>query len=342
MKKILMLVSVIITGVSQAQIVPLSGIDETLAPNGFRRGMVSISAEETVEIDQSFRIWVFEGVCPNRLAGVNVWPTWRNHVMACLRGQAEQATNVVPDRFHVATMGAWWHLVVDPKAGTSMWLGQLTPGGFQKGNGIGFATVIKNTNLFALAEVRLKMWSWDVAKSLAFNPVLTNYSSECQGVRYGPSGVFGPDSVLVTSGPATQLVNEIFYVGSRLSYAASDQVGINVIRDYIGSVTNYGLSCQVDIVRNGIVIARKLRELPFFPMPAEIFGIALGTGEVFLTGQGVPNQLYWMEGATSMGAEDWRFEALAEAGTAKDKLMSLPIPQDRPVSTIFRLSQTPY
>ncbi len=319
---------------------PPAAIDQTVTPNIARAGRWATKEKDvTPQSDPSFRIWVYEGVCPNRAAPNGNWASWRQSSMDYLYNRSEQWDQIAPDKFHVATMGAWSMLCVDPSAQTSMWMGKLTPGGTNYGNGIEFATIIVSTNPFALSQVRITMRSWDPPyNSLGFVPALTNYSLECQGVRYGPSGAPGPDEIMITGGPADQPVNEVRYVGSRLAYAAHDQAGIDYIHAYVGSITNFGLSCGVQVIRDGVVVADKLRDLPFYPMPAVIYGIVAEGGKIWLTGNGVPNQLYWLESAPSINSANWVFEGIMEAGAMEDKENAVPAGA---LSRVYRISQRP-
>jgi hypothetical protein len=104
------------------------------------------------------------------------------------------------------------------------WLGNANPSATygaayanELGNRLSFGLDIQgNGQLFSISELSFSATSTDSGDTLGFSfgQGSYSYSSSYVGIIYGPDGRGGADETFVTSGPSTQLVNEIVSRGS--------------------------------------------------------------------------------------------------------------------------------
>lgn len=103
------------------------------------------------------------------------------------------------------------------------WQGQTNPGtafgpayGSELGNRLAFGVhVLGNGQQFSISQLSFQGTSTDGSLDFAFNPGDYSYSDQYIGINYGADGIKGTgDDFRITSGPATQLVDELVGRGS--------------------------------------------------------------------------------------------------------------------------------
>lgn len=290
-------------------------------------GLFWVASSSFADLDPSVKITMYASVCPAIEAGQPVWNTYAGNVMSFLSGTGTESPVVDPANIHAVCYGKWGYVCVDPSGQTAMWLGQLTPGGIQRGNGISFPMKIVTTGaLISLNDVRITVSSWDAANSLGRVQVLSSYYPEARGIK--------TDGTFLTSGPSTAPVKEIQYVGPRAAYAASNQGDLNAISNYVNSVAGFGISCLVEVLRDGNVVARRQLDIPFNPSRAVLTQLNSST---LLIG-GITNRQYRLQWTESVSPPYWQNFGLYGLPVFGGEVDVSPVASDM---RFFRVFQNP-
>ena len=166
---------------------------------------------------------VHPSLAPNAYSSPN-WPFWVTNALDGLEASSSPIGSstdpsayawVSKIRTHdsIVTSFPSWRGVADP-AST---FGTAFAGEY--GNRLHFGLhVVGNGTQFRLSNLSFSMHSNDPGDTYQdigdFSSSTDAYSSYCMGIDYGADRMKGtPDDVVITSGPATQLVDELIYVG---------------------------------------------------------------------------------------------------------------------------------
>ncbi|MGA2281559.1 MAG: hypothetical protein ABSG80_14790 [Verrucomicrobiota bacterium] len=178
---------------------------------------------------QGISITVIPALAPNAYGSPN-WNAWvSNATTALINGYSacgdpsspsyyQQAPAVISVTNDIVTGFPSWNSVADP--------GDVFGANYSQelGNRIQFGIDIKGgTNLISISQLSFSAHSTDASNSLdfAFDQGSYNYSASYIGIIYGPGGT----NTYITSGPATQLVNEIVGRGSGNAWDTYDTSG---------------------------------------------------------------------------------------------------------------------
>jgi hypothetical protein len=178
---------------------------------------------------QGITITVIPALAPNVYGSPN-WNAWvANATTAIANGYASYGDPSSPGYYQRAP--AVISVTNDIVTGFPSWNGQADPGNVfganfsqELGNRLQFGIDIKGgTNLISISQLSFSAHSTDPGNTLdfAFAQGSYNYSSSYVGIIYGPGGT----KTFVTSGPATQLVNEIVGRGSGNAWDTYDTSG---------------------------------------------------------------------------------------------------------------------
>ncbi|MEI6346014.1 MAG: hypothetical protein WCO79_02165 [bacterium] len=128
---------------------------------------------------------------------------------------------------------------------TPLWLDVMNPTApnlaGERGNITYFGVKIRSQQAFRLADLRFVSRSTDTFQGIAQNSLgftqafTTNaYSLNTIGIYWGADGIKGTaDDVRVIDAPATQLVNELYFVGAASYYVANTQAALDNVKAYI-------------------------------------------------------------------------------------------------------------
>ena len=178
---------------------------------------------------QGITITVIPALAPNVYGSPN-WNAWvSNATTAIANGYASYGDPSSPSYYQRAP--AVISVTNDIVTGFPSWGGVADPGDVfganfaqELGNRLQFGIDIKGgTNLISISQLSFSAHSTDPSNTLdfAFAEGSYNYSSSYVGIIYGPGGT----NTYITSGPATQLVNEIVGRGSGNAWAVYDTSG---------------------------------------------------------------------------------------------------------------------
>ena len=167
---------------------------------------------------QGISITVIPALAPNAYGSPN-WNAWvSNATTAILNGYSAYGDPSSPSYYQraPAVVSVTNNLVTSFPS----WMGQADPGTVfganysqELGNRLQFGIDIKGgTNLISISQLSFSAHSTDPSNSLdfSFDQGSYNYSASYVGIIYGPNGT----NTYITSGPPTQLVNEIVGRGS--------------------------------------------------------------------------------------------------------------------------------
>jgi len=196
---------------------------------------------------QGISITVIPTLAPNAYGSPN-WNAWVSNATTALingypaygdpssPGYYQQAPAVISVTNNIVTGFPSWNSVADP--------GDVFGANYSQelGNRIQFGIDIKGgTNLISISQLSFSAHSSDASNSLdfTFGQGSYNYSASYVGIIYGPGGT----NTYVTSGPATQQVNEIVGRGSGNAWdtydtsgnIASQQSNIDLLISQLGS-----------------------------------------------------------------------------------------------------------
>ena len=196
---------------------------------------------------QGVTITVIPALAPNAYGSPN-WNAWvSNATTAIANGYASYGDPASPGFYQQAP--AVISVTNDIVTGFPSWDGLADPGDVfganfsqELGNRLQFGIDIKGgTNLISISQLSFSAHSSDVSNSLDFDFAQGsyNYSASYVGIIYGPGGA----NTYITSGPATQLVNEIVGRGSGNAWdtydtsgnIASQQSNIDLLISQLGS-----------------------------------------------------------------------------------------------------------
>jgi hypothetical protein len=178
---------------------------------------------------QGITITVIPALAPNVYGSPN-WNAWvSNATTAIANGYASYGDPSSPSYYQQAP--AVISVTNDIVTGFPSWDGLADPGDIfganfsqELGNRLQFGIDIKGgTNLISISQLSFSAHSTDPGNTLdfAFAQGSYNYSSSYVGIIYGPGGT----NTYITSGPATQLVNEIVGRGSGNAWDTYDTSG---------------------------------------------------------------------------------------------------------------------
>jgi len=178
---------------------------------------------------QGITITVIPALAPNVYGSPN-WNAWvSNATTAIANGYAAYGDPSSPSCYQQAP--AVISVTNDIVTGFPSWDGQADPGDVfganfsqELGNRLQFGIDIKGgTNLISISQLSFSAHSTDPGNTLdfAFAQGSYNYSASYVGIIYGPGGT----NTYITSGPATQLVNEIVGRGSGNAWDTYDTSG---------------------------------------------------------------------------------------------------------------------
>jgi len=178
---------------------------------------------------QGITITVIPALAPNVYGSPN-WNAWVfNATTAIANGYASYGDPSSPSYYQQAPSVI--SVTNDIVTGFPSWNGLADPGDIfgvnfsqELGNRLQFGIDIKGgTNLISISQLSFSAHSTDLSNTLdfAFVQGSYNYSSSYVGIIYGPGGT----NTCITSGPATQLVNEIVGRGSGNAWAVYDTSG---------------------------------------------------------------------------------------------------------------------
>jgi hypothetical protein len=178
---------------------------------------------------QGITITVIPALAPNVYGSPN-WNAWvSNATTAIANGYASYGDPSSPSYYQRAP--AVISVTNDIVTGFPSWDGHADPGNVfganfsqEEGNRLQFGIDIKGgTNLISLSQLSFSAHSSDPGNTLdfAFAQGSYNYSSSYVGIIYGSGGA----KTYITSGPATQLVNEIVGRGSGNAWDTYDTSG---------------------------------------------------------------------------------------------------------------------
>lgn len=185
--------------------------------------IILVTLERTVEAQQStITVSVFPSFAPNVFGSPSFTPWETNALSALMSGSSTAGTSTLPSYYEqipnganvplwIATQFPSWHALANPgvvfgPAYSSELGNRLYFNLHINGNGFGFN----------LTQLSFQGTSTDVGNFLGFNvPAGSfNYSPSFVGLQYGGDGLLGGgDDVLITGGPNTQFVNELFARG---------------------------------------------------------------------------------------------------------------------------------
>lgn len=258
--------------------------------------LLGVASNVKAELDPSVTIKIYATVCPAIEAGAAVWTPYVLAVQDFWEGTNESST-IGPVSFHAITAGKWQYMCVNNSSNSfSMWLGQETPDGTNKGGGISFPFEIESTNTpTPLSDVKITVSKLDGTNLLSSSVyTFASYFPEVKGIQ--------TNGTVLTSGSATAPSQKIRGVGVRSSYVATNQLGINVISNYISSISNFVDSCLVEVFRDETLVARAQLDIPFTPVVATPTLINSSTLRV----NGFTNRQYRLESTVSLLPSDWQ------------------------------------
>ncbi|MFZ0827561.1 MAG: hypothetical protein WAO02_09085 [Verrucomicrobiia bacterium] len=178
---------------------------------------------------QGITISVVPALAPNVYGSPN-WNAWvSNATTAIANGYSSYGDPSSPSYYQWAP--GVISITNDLVTGFPSWNGLADPGNVfgasfsqELGNRLQFGIDIKGgTNLISISQLAFSAHSTDPSNTLdfAFAEGSYNYSQSYVGIIYGPGGT----NTYVTSGPATQLVNELVGRGSGNAWAVYDTSG---------------------------------------------------------------------------------------------------------------------
>lgn len=166
---------------------------------------------------------VFPSFAPNAFGSPSFAPWETNAISALMSGSSSAGTSTLPSYYSQIPNGAnvpLWIVTNFPS-----WQTFANPGvvfgpayANELGNRLYFNLHINGNGLsFNLTQLSFQGTSTDAGNFLSYSiPAGSfNYSPSFVGLQYGPNGVLGGgDDVLITGGPNTQFVNELFARGT--------------------------------------------------------------------------------------------------------------------------------
>ena len=172
-------------------------------------------AADTISIE------VVPALAPNAYGSPSFAGWQANAVYALENGLSSWGTPGTPEYYQAGSNYTTGQVIV---TGFPSWMGVVGPGSVfgagyaaELGNRMTFGLVVLgNGTQFSISELSFAATSTDPANALAFGySGGYDYSAGYVGLDYGPDGIKGTaDDVWITSGPSTQLVNELYGRGS--------------------------------------------------------------------------------------------------------------------------------
>jgi hypothetical protein len=206
-------------------------------------GLALITAGSSARAD--IQITVTPSLAPN-VFGSPSWPGYVSNALTALENnQSSSGTPNNPTYYQALANGSSIGANQIVVTGFPSWLGLADPGtafgsqfASELGNRLhfGLQAIAPYGTTFSLSQLTFNMTSSDPGNTLAFSGGFTasdNYSSTRVGVVLNPNGTVNH---FVTSGSATQLVNELFYVGVGNAYAADSTTPGATNQDKINNV----------------------------------------------------------------------------------------------------------
>jgi hypothetical protein len=261
---------------------------------------LTLGLPQAQALDPSVTIDLYASVAPSPVLP-EIWSPYLNNVHSFLAGVIKEAPSIDPGRFHAITAGSWRYLCMDLFGKFPFWLAEPTPGTPQRGSVIVFIYKIFSPTDLALSDVKTTITSWGTLNN-ALGKVTSfqTYSLNVVGTKAG--------GMVLTSGPASELVREIRCVWPFVAYSVHTQEDLNRIRDVCLNDPKFGLTCLVEVSPGGSLVARKQLDLPFInsdhlisPKPSSLTQVS----KSMLRVNGVTNQQYRLQSKASFGAS-WK------------------------------------
>ncbi|MFN8219808.1 MAG: Ig-like domain-containing protein [Fimbriimonadales bacterium] len=199
----------------------------------------------TVTPVNDLTVEVYGSPAPNAFGSSN-WGPYRDNAMNSLEnglGDIGDRT-VTPDAYQQVTNIPWRDVVVSGFVSWRGVAGTTVPFNAEYGNRLHFGLrVLGNGTRFSLSQLDFDVSSDDPTNSLGFTGSFDgtdNYSASRKGIDYGADRVKGGvDDTIITSGPATQEVDELIYVGvgnaldATFEPGLTDQDKLNSVRCFV-------------------------------------------------------------------------------------------------------------
>ncbi|HQR08599.1 MAG TPA: hypothetical protein PLN21_17370 [Gemmatales bacterium] len=186
--------------------------------------VVFISLEKTIIAQEGgISVSVFPSFAPNVFGSPSFTPWENNAISALMSGSSSAGSASLPSYYNQIPNGAnvpLWIVTDFPS-----WNAMANPGtvfgpayAAEFGNRLYFNLHINGNGFsFNLTQLSFQATSTDAGNFLGYSiPAGSfNYSTSYVGLQYGPDGMKGGgDDVLITGGPNTQFVNELFARGT--------------------------------------------------------------------------------------------------------------------------------
>ena len=213
-------------------------------------------------------IQVFPSPAPNAFGSPSWNPGYVQNALNALENGLSSVGNpaTTPTAYYqVATEGDRDNIVT----GFPSWHGFANPGAMfgaafanELGNRLHFGVhILGNGAQFSLSELSFDMESTDAGDIFQFVGDFSTpsdvYSATRVGINYGPDHIKGTaDDVRISSGPATQLVDELVYVGVGNALApdsscpGSDLATLDCIKAFYDSISPFNITTTYSL-RNG-------------------------------------------------------------------------------------------
>jgi YD repeat-containing protein len=153
----------------------------------------------------------------------------------------------------------------------SLWRGVLNPDppfGGERGGFVYFPVRIISAVPFNLTGVSWEHRDTSPLNILSYVGAMTNfvYSASLVGYWYGSDGVKGTlDDRRISSGAATQAVNELYLCGVASSFKGSSQVAVSNALSYVINNSPFAIICTWKVTDpNGTLLAASSKSIPIF------------------------------------------------------------------------------
>ncbi len=180
-------------------------------------GMVLALLCATVAVADPINMTILPSVAPNAF-GSPSWGAYAANAMTGLQSGGPAGTPGTPSYYAAGGPFLPGDFIVTT---FNSWRGELAPPApfdNEYGNRVHFGLhIASDASLFSLSELSFSMTSSNPLHILDWSSGFDstdNYSALRLGINYGADGIKGTaDDFLITSGSASQLVNELFYIG---------------------------------------------------------------------------------------------------------------------------------
>lgn len=230
---------------------------------------VPVSGMATGNSASNVNITVYASPGPNTISSSFI--PFRNSVIQYLETGVGLATNrSVATNALFVNAAAFGDVVISTNP-VSLWRGVLNPDppfSGERGGFVYFPVRIISAVPFNLTGVSWKHRDTSPLNILSFVGAMTNfvYSASVVGYWYGPDGLKGTlDDRRITSGAATQAVNELYYRGVGSSFKGSSQVAVSNALSYVINNSPFSIICTWEVTDpNGTLLATSSKSIPIF------------------------------------------------------------------------------